>query len=839
MPELVDAESNGMTDRVQRRLHTDQVSVSTSYDYAFLYAWQQEALKAWHSNARRGVVEAVTGAGKTRVGIAAAFEAIRQGIKVLILVPTAELQRQWLSSLKRDLPAARRGALGDGRTDTLDDVDVLVAIVHSASNRMTLRSHKAGLIIADECHRYAAPMFTGALQEGYAWRLGLTATYERADGEHENLLTPYFGGVVYNLWYDRALADEVIAPFDIALVGVELTPSEQVNYDDLSNTMSETSRHLESYAGIPRRPFHRFVAAVASLAASESPSREATLSRKYMRAMASRLTLLADAKTKYHALAAIKEIVDSSNGTLVFTQTQDSAKRAQELYTALGSTASALFSGMAKEDRRQGMDDFRSGASQILAAPRLLDEGIDVPEADLGIIVAANRSQRQMVQRLGRVIRKKANNRAGRLVVLYSKGTVEDPDIQGEEFLGKVLPFADHVEFFDIKHELDQLKDFLRPKVQVSAPIASEGQAVFEPRTSVAETASTVPAVPKEPESDAPTAFDLQDDGWLEGLGDISGYSDDSVADYLKRASQADLLTAQQEVELAREIEAGLYAQHLLDDTAWRSRKLSRELTQIAQLGESAMHSLISANLRLVVSIAKRHTGQGMDFLDLIQEGNIGLHRAACKFDYSLGFKFSTYATWWIRQAITRALADQARLIRLPVHIVEQVNKIQGILREADRAGIKHHVTELAKLSDNTVEKVEHLLTASRSVLSLDFLVPDGRGGMESLANQLIDPYPLDVDEVIAAEQLTAEVHAVLDTLTEREAGVIALRFGLTDGEQKTLDAIGQIYGVTRERIRQIEAKTLVLLKDPERCRRLREHYYGGVTTPVEDSASA
>ncbi|WP_458107214.1 sigma-70 family RNA polymerase sigma factor [Arthrobacter sp. R3-55] len=836
---MVDAESNGMTDRVQRPLHTDQVSVSTSYDYAFLYAWQQEALKAWHSHARRGVVEAVTGAGKTRVGIAAAFEAIRQGIKVLILVPTAELQRQWLSSLKRDLPAARRGALGDGRTDTLDDVDVLVAIVHSASNRITLRSHKAGLIIADECHRYAAPMFTGALQEGYAWRLGLTATYERADGEHENLLTPYFGGVVYNLWYDRALADEVIAPFDIALVGVELTPSEQVNYDDLSNTMSETSRHLESYAGIPRRPFHRFVAAVASLAASESPSREATLSRKYMRAMASRLTLLADAKTKYHALAAIKEIVDSSNGTLVFTQTQDSAKRAQELYTALGSTASALFSGMAKEDRRQGMDDFRSGASQILAAPRLLDEGIDVPEADLGIIVAANRSQRQMVQRLGRVIRKKANNRAGRLVVLYSKGTVEDPDIQGEEFLGKVLPFADHVEFFDIKHELDQLKDFLRPKVQVSAPIASEGQAVFEPRTSVAETASTVPAVPMEPESDAPTAFDLQDDGWLEGLGDISGYSDDSVADYLKRASQADLLTAQQEVELAREIEAGLYAQHLLDDTAWRSRKLSRELTQIARLGESAMHSLISANLRLVVSIAKRHTGQGMDFLDLIQEGNIGLHRAACKFDYSLGFKFSTYATWWIRQAITRALADQARLIRLPVHIVEQVNKIQGILREADRAGIKHHVAELAKLSDNTVEKVEHLLTVSRSVLSLDFLVPDGRGGMESLANQLIDPCPLDVVEAIAAEQLTEEIYALLDTLTEREAGVMALRFGLADGEQKTLDAIGRTYGVTRERIRQIEAKTLVLLKEPDRCRRLREHYYGGVTTAGEDSASA
>jgi RNA polymerase primary sigma factor len=422
MPELADDASNlGSTlTRVPEKVAA--ASVPAEYDYAFLYAWQQEALKAWHSNTRRGVVEAVTGAGKTRVGIAAAFEAVRQGIKVLILVPTAELQSQWLSSLQRDLPKARRGALGNGRSDSLDQVDILVAIVHSASNRETLRSHKAGLIIADECHRYAAPMFTGALQEGYAWRLGLTATYERSDGEHENLLTPYFGGVVYKLWYDRALKDEVIAPFDIALVGVDLTPSEQADYDEFSGTMSETARYLESYAGIPRRPFHQFIAAVGALAASDSPSREATLARKYMKAMASRLTLLAEARTKYFALAALKETVDQSHGTLVFTQTQESARRAEQVYTALGSRASALYSGMAKDDRKQGMEDFRSGASQILAAPRLLDEGIDVPEADLGIIVAANRSQRQMVQRLGRVIRKKADGRVGRLVVLYSKG---------------------------------------------------------------------------------------------------------------------------------------------------------------------------------------------------------------------------------------------------------------------------------------------------------------------------------------------------------------------------------------------------------------------------------
>ncbi|MDT0169773.1 sigma-70 family RNA polymerase sigma factor [Pseudarthrobacter sp. BRE9] len=833
MPELADAGSHAVAMLPQVPIRAASAPVAASYDYAFLYPWQQEALKAWHSNARRGVVEAVTGSGKTRVGIAAAFEAVRQGIKVLILVPTAELQRQWLVSLRRDLPAARRGALGDGRSDSLDDVDILVAIVHSASNRETLRSHKAGLIIADECHRYAAPMFTGALQEGYAWRLGLTATFERADGEHENLLTPYFGGVIYNLWYDRALKDEVIAPFDIALVGVDLLPSEQADYDEFSTVTVEAARNLETYAGIPRRPFPQFIAAVATLAASDSPSREATIARKYMRAMSSRLTLLAEAKTKYLALAALKETVDRSRGTLVFTQTQDSARRARELYTSLGSKASAVFSGMTKDDRRQGMEDFRSGASQILAAPRLLDEGIDVPEADLGIIVAANRSQRQMVQRLGRVIRKKTDGRPGRLVVLYSKGTVEDPDVQGEEFLGKVLPFARNVEFFDIKRDLDGLQEFLRQAEPEEAPVPEGGEPTADTTRigagpeggSAAEPVMESPVEEDDDES-APTSFDLEDSGWLEELQGLEGFSDDGVSDYLQRAGRADLLTAEQEVELAKDIEAGLYASHLLSDGTARGRRESRELRLIAQLGDRAADALLEANLRLVVSIAKKYVYHGMDLLDLIQEGNIGLHRAVCKFDYTKGFKFSTYATWWIRQAVTRALADQARVIRLPVHMVEQINKVKSVQREAYRKGVEYTVAELGKHTDQSADKVGHLLSLDRPMLSLDYLVPDGKGGMEPLADQLIDPWHIDVLDQIAKEQLKAQVHAVLDTLTEREAGVIAMRFGIDDGEEMTLDAIGKAYGVTRERIRQIESKTMKLLRQPSRSHGLKEFLY-------------
>lgn len=833
MPELADAGSHPVATLPPVPAQAPPAAVPASYDYAFLYPWQQEALKAWHSNGRRGVVEAVTGSGKTRVGIAAAFEAVRQGIKVLILVPTAELQRQWLVSLRRDLPAARRGALGDGRSDSLDDVDILVAIVHSASNRETLRSHKAGLIIADECHRYAAPMFTGALQEGYAWRLGLTATFESADGEHENLLTPYFGGVIYNLWYDRALKDQVIAPFDIALAGVDLTPSEQNDYDEFSTVMVEAARNLETYAGIPRRPFPQFITAVAVLAASDSPSREATIARRFMRAMSSRLTLLAEAKTKYLALAALKGTVDGSRGTLVFTQTQDSARRAQELYTSLGSKASAVFSGMAKDDRRQGMEDFRTGTSQVLTAPRLLDEGIDVPEADLGIIVAANRSQRQMVQRLGRVIRKKADGRPGRLVVLYSKGTVEDPDVQGEEFLGKVLPFARNVEFFDIKTDLNGLQEFLRQAEAEEAPAPDTGEPTpgTTGNSAGAEGGSAAepvmePPVEEDDDESAPTSFDLEDSGWLEELQGLEGFSDDGVSDYLQRAGRADLLTAEQEVELAKDIEAGLYASHLLSDGTARGRRESRELRLIAQLGDRAADELLEANLRLVVSIAKKYVFHGMDLLDLIQEGNIGLHRAVCKFDYTLGNKFSTYATWWIRQSVTRALADQARAIRLPVHIVEQINKVKSVQREAYRKGLEYSPEELGKITDQSAGKVEHLLSLDQPVRSLNYLVPDGRGGLEPLADQLIDPSHVDVLDRIAKEQLKTQVHAVLDNLTEREAGVIAMRFGIDDGEEKTLDAIGKAHGVTRERIRQIESKTMKLLRHPSRSHGLKEFLY-------------
>lgn len=845
MTQVTDAPVTG--DAVARHAEEFKVAqnIPAAEDYAFLYPWQHEALDAWHNNARRGVIEAVTGSGKTRLGVAAAHEAVRQGIKVLILVPTAELQRQWLATFRRDFPAAVTGALGNGRTDSLDYVDILVAIVHSAATRETLRAHKAGLLIADECHRYAAPLFAAALGQGYNWRLGLTATYERSDDGHHETLSPYFGGVVFNLWYDRALRDDVIAPFDIALVGVELSPAERVTYDELSETMADAARYLKQYANVPHSPFPAFIAAVATLAASASHSAEAGLARKYMKAMSARLSLLAETKTKGLALAALRNPVAESGGTLVFTQTQASARSAQEIYRSVGCTANAIYSGMKPEERKQGLVDFSNRDAQVLAAPRILDEGVDVPEADLGIIVAANRSQRQMVQRLGRVIRKKKDGRAGRLVVLYAIATVEDPNVQGEEFLGRVLPFARRYEFFSIAKDLAAIEDFLRYPEAVLEPENYEpGTADASDTTDLDDSTVEAPQEPGVFEVET-SLFGLPADAEVDDelLTKFNGLTDDIVHDYLKRIGQFALLTAVEEVEAAQSIEAGLMAKHALENAEQASRRERRDLEKIVKLGATAVEQMMNANLRLVVSIAKGHTGRGMEFMDLIHEGNIGLLRAVQKFDFAKGFKFSTYATWWIRQAITRALADQGRTIRLPVHMVEQVNKILSRQR-ALAVGLDRPPTseEIAEGLDMTPEKVVEVLRFDAPVFSLDLQVPDGRGETEPLSEQLFDPFEPTADDFHQVWALGSMLGSVLDTLGMREAGVISMRHGLTDGEPKTLDEIGKIYGVTRERIRQIESQTMAKLRHPSRSAILRIFFDAPITvaaclTPQEIEA--
>jgi len=304
----------------------------------------------------------------------------------------------------------------------------------------------------------------------------------------------------------------------------------------------------------------------------------------------------------------------------------------------------------------------------------------------------------------------------------------------------------------------------------------------------------------------------------------VAGATADPVKDYLKQIGKVSLLNAEQEVDLARRIEAGLYAEYKLknqaDEMTSRER---RELHFLAQDGQQAKNHLLEANLRLVVSLAKRYTGRGMQFLDLIQEGNLGLIRAVEKFDYTKGCKFSTYATWWIRQAITRAMADQARTIRIPVHMVEVINKLARVQRQMlQDLGREPTPEELAKELDMTAEKVVEVQKYGREPISLH--TPLGEDGDSEFGDLIEDSEAIVPADAVSFTLLQEQLHHVLDTLSEREAGVVSMRFGLGDGQPKTLDEIGKVYGVTRERIRQIESKTMSKLRHPSRSQVLRDY---------------
>ncbi|MCV0020303.1 RNA polymerase sigma factor [Mobiluncus curtisii] len=304
----------------------------------------------------------------------------------------------------------------------------------------------------------------------------------------------------------------------------------------------------------------------------------------------------------------------------------------------------------------------------------------------------------------------------------------------------------------------------------------------------------------------------------------VAGATSDPVKDYLKQIGKVALLNAEQEVDLSKRIEAGLYAEHLLKTKQeTMTPKQIRELHYVVQDGQMAKNHLLEANLRLVVALAKKYTGRGMLFLDLIQEGNLGLIRAVEKFDYSKGYKFSTYATWWIRQAITRAMADQARTIRIPVHMVEVINKLARVQRQMlQDLGREPTPDELAQELEMTPEKVVEVQKYGREPISLH--TPLGEDGDSEFGDLIEDSEAVVPADAVSFMMLQEQLQRVLDTLSERESGVIAMRFGLKDGQPKTLDEIGRRYGVTRERIRQIEAKTMSKLRHPARSQSLRDY---------------
>jgi RNA polymerase primary sigma factor len=381
----------------------------------------------------------------------------------------------------------------------------------------------------------------------------------------------------------------------------------------------------------------------------------------------------------------------------------------------------------------------------------------------------------------------------------------------------------DQVEDGDSDADTDAPEDSDGDAPQASIPVpAPVVTAAVVNGSAKAAAAAGAPA--KSTEGDDETfVFGDDDDDLPAAQVAVAGATADPVKDYLKQIGKVPLLNAEQEVELAKRIEAGLFAEEKLAEDRRLASEQRIDLEWIAEDGRRAKNHLLEANLRLVVSLAKRYTGRGMLFLDLIQEGNLGLIRAVEKFDYTKGYKFSTYATWWIRQAITRAMADQARTIRIPVHMVEVINKLARVQRQMlQDLGREPTPEELAAELDMTPEKVIEVQKYGREPISLH--TPLGEDGDSEFGDLIEDSEAIQPGEAVSFTLLQEQLHSVLDTLSEREAGVVSMRFGLTDGQPKTLDEIGKVYGVTRERIRQIESKTMSKLRHPSRSQVLRDY---------------
>ena len=428
-----------------------------------LFDWQQEALLQWAENGNRGVIEAVTGAGKTRVGLAAARNHLDHGGKVAVIVPTRVLMEQWVARIEEWMPDVQVGLLGDGNADDLAGFDVLVAVDRSAARHsLGLPGGCVGLLIADECHRYAGEKNRRALKDEFAHRLGLTATYGRDDGGEDEVLTPYFGGVVFRYSYADAVAQGVVAPFRVALLPVAFSGDEREKYEEFSEIMRRARKNLVAM-GAPEEPYQDFIQFVNRLS-KFGARHEGMMAGRYLSASRKRRDLLAGATAKYDALARLIDSISAAGRSIVFTETIESAEECADLIDGRGVASEALHSRVKPADRSGILGRFAGGSIKAIVAPRLLDEGVDVPEADLGVIVAASRQRRQMVQRMGRVLRRKQDGRAARFVIIFIEGTVEDPANEAHEtFLNEILDVADDIKRFRSDKGRKKLAKFLAP----------------------------------------------------------------------------------------------------------------------------------------------------------------------------------------------------------------------------------------------------------------------------------------------------------------------------------------------------------------------------------------
>ena len=415
-----------------------------------LYRWQFDALVSWLRCGRRGVIEAVTGSGKTDVAIAAATDALRRGRFVLVVVPSRVLMEQWHGRLTAALPGVRVGRLGDSGKDGASSCDVLVATRHSAAAAKPVPPDgRGGLLVADECHGLGGGTLRRAMLPQYEERLGLTATLERSDDAVAKLLVPYFGGICHRYGFEQAIADGVCAPPRVAFVGVELTLDERSEYLATESRLVGARHHLRQIRGMPLEPFGDFLAAVAHLAERDAGA-DGRAAREYLDAFSKRRDIVAQSSGKYELLGGLAPAIRDAHGALVFTETVRAANHAINRLDPLVSI-DLITGSTARRHRRTILDDLRVRKLDAVAAPRVLDEGVDVPDANLGIVMSASRTRRQMIQRMGRILRRKRPGVAARFVIMFAKDTLEDPTqrVERDGFLDEIERIADATGVFD------------------------------------------------------------------------------------------------------------------------------------------------------------------------------------------------------------------------------------------------------------------------------------------------------------------------------------------------------------------------------------------------------
>ncbi len=426
-----------------------------------MYRWQLDALISWVRCGRRGIIEAVTGSGKTEIAIAAASDALRRGQFVLVLVPSRVLMEQWHTALRVALPDARIGRLGDDGRDTAETCDVLVATRHSAAAYKPIPPGAGGgLLVADECHGLGGKTLRRALLSEYQDRLGLTATLERSDDAVTDLLLPFFGGICHRYGFEQAIADGVCARPRVAFVGVPLSHEERAEYVAVEHRLVQARQHLRGLRGMPLEPFGDFLAAVAHLA-ERAAGADGRAARDYLDAFSKRRQIVAQSTGKYELLGSLAPAIKHAEGALVFTETVRAANHAINRLDPL--VAVELITGStARGQRREILDDLRVRTLDAVAAPRVLDEGIDVPDANLGVVMSASRTRRQMIQRMGRILRRKRSGVAARFVIMFAKDTLEDPSNRFERdgFLDEIQRISEGSGIFD-STEFEALDTFL------------------------------------------------------------------------------------------------------------------------------------------------------------------------------------------------------------------------------------------------------------------------------------------------------------------------------------------------------------------------------------------